>query len=933
MLYVFSVTVYVSQLCDNTTYDSGSDEYYKYCDDWWLTWYNCTTGEEQLKCNVNGYLTILPKSMECDGVQQCDLGEDEKCIVISESCPLTQYTRYRECRSEADCYSINICPLNILEDAELIACPTSNAIECLKEEEECEQNDDSCSKRNEHVAALKDNLKYLIPITKMCDGYQNCPTSTCGHDEGEETACTAALGESYRSQLVQRHGDVHFMPRCLPGIANQDCTAKSIELEAGVKRTLVLPLDDATFKCSYIGGDALVLAISLDLCDGQRNYTYSVTATCDVENATEVLAIATNDNKIVKVFKKTGDNGEQYFDGMFKCDNGKCISTSKVCDYIDDCADNSDEKNCTNTYTCLNTDTNSRIAINKTCDGVYDCGKKDDECGDQCKDSSVQFRIIISLPYRIMALVIGILSSAVNIGSIILYFKNIRRHKTLSAFVNDSFIGLIALGDLTVGVYMALLFVYDMQYGDTYCKEKWTWLSGSTCSLIGVLSTFGSQLSLLSMTCLSAFRIVSLKTMMTFADFGLKNMLRFLAIVVAIFAISFAISISPILTVFENYFVNGLYYEVNPLFTGRTTQPDFNSALQHWSTVVANHDDPKSVDWEVWRGYVKTIFNNTVNTAEKSVGFYGNDPVCLFKYFVRSDDNQFIFSIGILGLNLLCFIIITLCYGMIIMHTSKSSEAVGVSNQAKSNMNRLQKKVSIIILTDFVTWIPFIGIAFLHFAEVMDAEPYYTLCSIILIPINSVLNPVIYNGDTILGSIKDMCKIPLTRSRTNAATASTGVNMSHMTSHRGNTSRHAVLHSASKIGVTNAVPDKIAEVQQHNEQHGYTVDAVLPEEQHNYNQEYEKEVGREGEYPEYNEYEECIDEEPATQDYEEEVPSAVDEVWHNYNQDYEEEVGGEYPECNEYEVADVVEGDLVCEEGVVFENTETDQDLEQHNTL
>ena len=45
-------------------------------------------------------------------------------------------------------------------------------------------------------------------------------------------------------------------------------------------------------------------------------------------------------------------------------------------------------------------------------------------------------------------------------------------------------------------------------------------------------------------------------------------------------------------------------------------------------------------------------------------------------------------------------------------------------------------------------------LAILHFTEIMDAGSMYTLCSIVLIPINSVLNPVIYNGDAIFTAIK-----------------------------------------------------------------------------------------------------------------------------------------------------------------------------------
>ena len=58
---------------------------------------------------------------------------------------------------------------------------------------------------------------------------------------------------------------------------------------------------------------------------------------------------------------------------------------------------------------------------------------------------------------------------------------------------------------------------------------------------------------------------------------------------------------------------------------------------------------------------------------------------------------------------------------------------------------KLQRKVATIIITDFLCWVPFVFVCFLHFFEVLDATPQYGLFSIVLLPINSVINPFLYS--------------------------------------------------------------------------------------------------------------------------------------------------------------------------------------------
>ena len=59
--------------------------------------------------------------------------------------------------------------------------------------------------------------------------------------------------------------------------------------------------------------------------------------------------------------------------------------------------------------------------------------------------------------------------------------------------------------------------------------------------------------------------------------------------------------------------------------------------------------------------------------------------------------------------------------------------------------SNLERKISFIIVTDFLAWIPFIILCYLHYFRVFDGSSLYEIFSIVILPINSVINPLIYD--------------------------------------------------------------------------------------------------------------------------------------------------------------------------------------------
>ena len=194
---------------------------------------------------------------------------------------------------------------------------------------------------------------------------------------------------------------------------------------------------------------------------------------------------------------------------------------------------------------------------------------------------------------------------------------------------------------------------------------------------------------------------------------------------------------------FEDYFTNGIHYPQIPLFVGAPNK------IKHIETAKQYFGNFKEqgITWHTIRTLIRTMFSNDYGgVVGKNLGFYGNAGVCLFKYFVDKSDPQHMFSLFVLFINFICFIVITNCYILVwkVPVTSSRSFAGRTQNpEASRKARNMQRKIALMISTDFLCWIPVIITSLLHFCEIIDATSYYGFFSIVVLPINSLINPLI----------------------------------------------------------------------------------------------------------------------------------------------------------------------------------------------
>ena len=162
----------------------------------------------------------------------------------------------------------------------------------------------------------------------------------------------------------------------------------------------------------------------------------------------------------------------------------------------------------------------------------------------------------------------------------------------------------------------------------------------------------------------------------------------------------------------------------------------------------------KNINWKTVRRLVKEMFSRDHGgiPAARKLQFYGNDAVCSFKYFVTNDDPQQVFVLVCLILMGVCFLLIMVSYLSILINALKVSKPLlknGPKAQKKDIKKRnlqLQKNIAAIIITDMICMVPLIIVCFLHMGKVIDATVWYSVFALIVLPINSAINPILTNA-------------------------------------------------------------------------------------------------------------------------------------------------------------------------------------------
>ena len=744
-----------SQMCFHAQAANAFD--YKVCEDG-RDQLNCTN--VALTCNVGGFPTTISRYGLCQGYHQCQDSFDDFCTTAETDCYVH---KHQLCDGTADCEYKGDEKAHICEDVtsdfkciRRVSASTQNKLnlpktwlcdgvkDCLDGSDEdftewnvCGSNDTiiRCVEKNEICTEMfkcPGVDKKFSRIQNLCDNVEEChgENQICQESRGIKEVLSFALSFNATTKMLSY--------QCLPGIKDHgNCDHEHLHNSPdqniyGVTPTVIKYASlSIGVSCKFFFGELYVYHSCNDLCSDASCPLLSIphhSCSNTKENAKTFAVHSETGKQYLTVVHK--DN-EGYKNNLFSCKNGRCVTYDRVCNLADDCGDGSDEESCINNYQCNKSA--EYIPLSAVCDGHVDCIDLSDECNDQC-----HIQILDHIALKVCAWTFGLLATITNFVVVIRKIATFSNITTKTTLANTIFVVFIGLGDLMVGLYLIGVSIADTIFSKSYCTERFVWLNNGYCTTLGILSTAGSTLSLFSMTCLSLFRFHTIRNIFSSRQISRKTKLLVLTTIAVIITLVAIIVFIPILPIFEDYFLNGIHYGKHvPLFIGAPTKHDHINILERYYGRLKD----SMVTWQMIRNLVMEMFTKDHGgICGSDQKFYGNSGVCLFKYFVGKSDPQRLFSLTILSLNFFLCLLITFSYLGVYFSSRYSMRSAG-----DNKSSNLERKISLIIVSDFIAWVPFIVLCYLHFFGIFDGRPLYGVFSIVILPVNSVINPLIYD--------------------------------------------------------------------------------------------------------------------------------------------------------------------------------------------
>ena len=281
--------------------------------------------------------------------------------------------------------------------------------------------------------------------------------------------------------------------------------------------------------------------------------------------------------------------------------------------------------------------------------------------------------------------------------------------------VQDILLSNLAMSDSLMGFYMLIVASADINYGEHFPMQSETWRTGIVCRIAGALSIASTELSIFFLVLISVDRFIGIKYPYS-NKMGKRSTIM---TSVLVWTISLALGVVPSILAGTNFkFYDNSHVCIGlPLALTKTYRTD--------------------------KYFQKVEIENLY--------FYTDTFTTQFTGFVNG---LYYSSALFLGLNSLCYLIILVCYIEIVRAVAKSAKQTG-RTPGMDEQIRLTRKVSAIVLTDFMCIFPIILLGILVQTRVIELPAsVYAWSVTFVLPINSAINPYLYTSAEIISKYR-----------------------------------------------------------------------------------------------------------------------------------------------------------------------------------
>ena len=445
---------------------------------------------------------------------------------------------------------------------------------------------------------------------------------------------------------------------------------------------------------------------------------------------------------------------KRYYNGLFffcetnnTDDSAESYHLIDICDGKVQCTNNADEVDCPDRFYCSkDEETLSWIDEGRVCDQRKDCKTGIDECSGCVMEGLASSEFLVnSKIVAAFAIIVGLGIIVINIS---VGLKTFHTESSSKAAEIDRILRLqICFYDCLMGFYMISLIVaaVKLRLKGNYCEFDEEWRSSLSCELLGITFSVSSHGSLLVIAIMSILRCLKC-TMGNTIDLSIKTVI-IMSFIVSLLNLFHAVL--PTLPVHEiqSFFRTSIYLtavERNPFITAR----EGSAMIEQVENIHRHYFHNSSPSIDVLR-MVADLKHANITSDDgifevSDICYYGNTPLCISNIFKMQQSYQ-VYKISY------CIVISTLLAVMsaayiTILHKAKRCQQE-VGQAAHENTSRLAVKVSLMIISQILSWVSFI-VAVIVFTWVLRYPPpakLFEIFALIVIPANSLLNPIFYS--------------------------------------------------------------------------------------------------------------------------------------------------------------------------------------------